>query len=128
MSTFEILPTVIDITVVGGTDNFLTFAITKVGPDGLQIGENINDDTITFTAREFYGGPIKIATKTNAPGEHLDGAGGKTEFHLTRGDLASSDPSSEVEWVYEIRRRDQDNYEYVHIQGKLILATSVGLS
>lgn len=120
----DLTPEVINIDVQQGTDNPLEFQLTD--NDGAAV--DITSDAVKFTAKDFYGGEVTIATKTNSTGEHSTPSDGKTVFVLTKTDLTTLTPDSQVSWYYEVRRVfSGSGYEVIYIQGVLNLMASVGL-
>jgi hypothetical protein len=119
----DLTPEIINLDIPQGTDHPLEFQLT----DNAGNAVDITNDSVKFTAKEAFGGDVTIATKTNGAGQHTTPGTGKTAFVLTRDDLTTDEPDSQVTWVYEIRRVfDGSNYEIVYIQGELRLMPSVG--
>lgn len=121
----DLTPEIINLEVQQGADATITFQLT----DNLSVPVDVTNDEVKFTAKDGFGGTVTIATKTNGPGQHDDPALGKTMFVLTKADLTTATPDSEVDWKYEIRRVfNGTNREVIYIHGDLRLMPSVGLS
>lgn len=121
----QVLPTVVHIEVMRGTDNEFEFVIA----DGLGRPINITADTIKFTAKSALDGVATIPTKTNGPGQHTDAINGATSFVIPRGEIDDEASSSEITcWLYEVRRVDASNKENIHVQGQFIIRPDVGVS
>jgi hypothetical protein len=124
-TTVSLLPADIDIYIEQGADSNLEFVLT----DSAGTAVDITSDSVKFTAKDSWAGDTKIATKTNASGQHSDPSHGKTRFLLTKADTTTDDRTSNVTWRYEIRRvLATTNQEVVYMKGKLILARTVGLA
>lgn len=122
-TTLSLVPTEIDIDLDQGSDKPIEFQISKGGQ-----AVNITNDTIYFTARDFYFGNVTIPTKANGPGQHSDPENGKTMFVLERDEVISEgNEAYTATWYYEVRRLDASTgLEMVHIQGRLNLKPMVG--
>ncbi len=122
--TVDLTPEIVHLDVQQGTDNAIEFQLTN----NLGAAVDLTSENVKFTARDDFAGAITIATKTNGPGQHSDPANGKTIFVLTKTDLDTLTPDSQVTWKYEVRRVFAvTNYEVIYIHGNLILEPSVGL-
>lgn len=117
------LPTEQNITVLRGTDNDLQFTIADASGTAIDISL----DTITFTGREGFAGPIRVPKKSNAPGTHTDPTNGVTTFKLLKTEIDDEvQPGSETSWKYEVRRVEAVTLdEFVHFQGGLIIKPAV---
>lgn len=126
--TISLLPVEIDISVVQGTTATLDFQLKKYDTaTAAWVAEDITSDSVKFTAREDYGGTVKISTKTNASGQHLDAVNGKTRFVLSKTEIALADAASSATWRYEVRRVvGGAGDEIVYMRGKLKIDKTVG--
>jgi hypothetical protein len=124
----NLVPDEVDLELLQGDDIPIEFQILTVNDAGAVVPIDISNDTIKFTARDFKGGAVTIATKSNVPGQHIDPATGKTTFILTATDTkVIGQEGSRVKWVYEVRRVDgATGRQTTHFQGKLILDGMVG--
>jgi hypothetical protein len=121
-TVLSLLPVIVHIEVVQGTDAKIEFQLT----DGNGVGSNISGDEVQFTARDTFNGTVKIALSNNAA-QHSDPVTGKTIFVLPKAQLVTEDPSSETSWVYEVRRIFATTaYELVYFEGELRLKATVG--
>lgn len=123
------LPVEIDIYVVQETTATLDFQLKKYDSSSATwIAEDITSDSVKFTARDDFGGVVKISTKTNTAGQHTDAANGKTRFVLSKADLTIGDLTSSATWRYEVRRvvGGGTGDEVVYIRGKLKIDKTVG--
>src|SRR5512133_1243361 len=93
----SLLPAVIDIEVVQGTDNIIEFQLT----DSAGVAVDITSDTVEFTARDSYGGTQKIHLD-NGVGEHYEPLQGKTRFTLDKTLTATAAPTEPAGYVYEV--------------------------
>jgi hypothetical protein len=122
--SLDLTPEIINIEVQQETDATITFQLT----DDLGAGVDITLDSVKFTAKDDFAGTVKIATKTNAAGQHTDPVTGQTTFVLSKTDLVAAVDTEEETWKYEIRRVFAGSgREVVYIHGDLILKPSVGL-
>lgn len=118
MVVLSLLPVEVHIKVVRGTDNTIEFTLTNEA--GVPV--NLAPETVKFTARKQPGGAVTIATKTNGPGAHSTPASGKTQFKLTKTDLADAAGAGNVTtWYYEVRRVLTNADEVTYIAGNLVI-------
>lgn len=117
------LPTEQNIQVLRGTDNDLVFTIK----DASGTVVDISLDTVDFSVREGFAGPVRIAKKTNGPGQHTDPTNGITTFKVLRTDIDDEvQPGSSTTWKYEVRLTDGGTGdEFVHFQGDFIVQPAV---
>jgi hypothetical protein len=122
--SLDLTPEIISIEVQQETDATITFQLTD--EDG--VGVDISLDSVKFTAKDDFAGTVKIATKTNAVGQHTDPLTGQTTFVLSKTDLTAALDTEEETWKYEVRRVFAGSgREVIYIHGDLILKPSVGL-
>jgi hypothetical protein len=123
-TNLDLSPEVINLEIQQGTDVSIEVQLTN----GTGAPVNITNDTIKITAKDEFGGVIKIATKTISPGNHSDPANGKTIFTWSKADTTTTTPKDEVDWKWEVRRvLSGSAAEVVYIHGDLKLMPSVGL-
>lgn len=117
------LPIKQDIQVSRGTDNDQPFTIKDAS--GAVI--DITLDTVDFTVREGFAGPIRIPKKTNGPGQHTDPTNGITTFKILRTEIDDEVQSgTATTWQYEVRLTQAVTLdEFVHYQGNLIIQPTV---
>lgn len=121
----DLTPEIINLEVQQGTDVTIEFQLT----DNAGVAVDISLDSVKLTAKDGFGGTTTIATKTNGPGQHSTPAQGKSLFVLTKAELTTLTPDSEVGWKYEVRRVFSGTLrEVIYIHGDLLLMPSVGLS
>jgi hypothetical protein len=121
----DLSPEIIHLEVQQGTDVVITFQLMDDQGDAV----NITGDTVKLTAKDDFAGTVKIATKINAPGQHVDPEEGMTRFTLSKANLTTPTPSEEEIWWYEVRRVFAGSgREVIYIHGQLQIKPSVGLS
>lgn len=122
--SLDLTPEVINLELQQETDATITFQLA----DGDGDGVDITNDEVKFTAKDDFAGTVKIATKTNGVGQHVDPTTGKTTFVLSKADLTAAVDTEEETWKYEIRRVfSGTGREVIYIHGDLLLKPSVGL-
>jgi len=123
-TNLDLTPEIVNLEVQQGTDVSIEVQLT----DGAGVAVNITNDTIKVTAKDAFGGTIKIPTKTISPGNHTDPTAGKTAFSWSKIETATSTSTDEVDWKWEVRRvLSGSGAEVVYIHGDLKLMPSVGL-
>lgn len=117
------LPIEQTIEVTRGTDNSLLFTIKDASGTAIDI----TADTVTFTARDGYAGPVRIAKKTNTTGQHTTPASGTTTFNVLRTEIDDEVAAgASATWKYEVRRITAVTLkQFVHYQGDLIIHPAV---
>lgn len=116
------LPTEQNIEILRGTDNSLSFTIS----DSSGTAIDITNDTVHFSVRDGFGGPVRITKKTNAPGGHTTPASGITAFKVLKTEIDDEvAPGENTVWKYEVRRVDASSDEFVHFQGDLTIKPAV---
>lgn len=123
-TTLDLTPQIVNLEVQQGTDVSIEIQLTN-GSTPIDI----TNDTIKVTAKDEFGGIIKIATITIGPGNHTTPSQGKTAFTWSKVNTTTPTPKDEVYWKWEARRvLSGSAAEVVYIHGDLILKPSVGLA
>lgn len=120
----DLTPEIVNLDIQQGTDVSIEVQLTN----NLAVPVNITNDTIKVTAKDAFGGTIKIPTKSITPGNHTDPVNGKTAFSWSKVETATTTPADEVDWKWEVRRvLSGSGAEVIYIHGDLKLMPSVGL-
>jgi hypothetical protein len=120
----SLIPEPINIAIKQGTDAVIEFQLLRENLTPVDLTAH----AVKFTAKDTFGGDVRIATKTNASGGHSVPVDGKTIFTITKTDTTTATPADEVTWVYEVRLVESNGQESVYIDGELRLKPVVGTS